>query len=452
MKTEILKKRIELKPQISRVWKLSVPAILTQLTTITMEYIDSAMVGHLGANASAAIGLVSTTTWMVGGVGAAVSVGFAVQVAQYIGANEAHNARKVIRHGLVTSLLISLLTMLLCIAVAEPLPRWLGADKVLWKDASAYFFVFAIATPFFELNWMASSFLQSAGNMVVPSILNAIMCLLDVVFNAIFIPRYGVLGAGIGTALAIFVISMVELWYCCFKYDLLRINRKENCPFDTSILKRAFKIGAPVGVQSIAMPGSSVVATTIIAPLGAVSIAAHTLAITAEGLCYMPGHGISMAASTLVGQSIGAKDYRLAKRYGYITVAFGCAVMAFTGIIMYIFCPFVFSFLTPVESVRTLAVQVLRIGLIAEPLFGVGMVATGALRGAEDTLVPSMLNLFSVWVVRLSLALYLVPIYGIRGMWVAMTIDLCFRGILMFIRLSRSKYLNPDSANRKTII
>ncbi len=444
MKTAVLKQRTELKPQLLRVWKLSVPAILTQITTIAMQYIDSAMVGHLGANASASIGLVSTTTWMMGGVGTAVAAGFAVQLAQYIGANEPHNARRVVRHGLLSSLIISLLVMFLGIAVAESLPRWLGGEKALWKDASAYFFVFAITIPFLELNWIAASFLQSAGNMVVPSVMNAVMCLLDVVFNAFFIPRYGVLGAGIGTCLATVVICFAELWYCCFRYELLRINRKESCPFDSSILKRALKIGTPVGVQAIAMAGSSVVSTAIIAPLGAVSIAAHTFAITAESLCYMPAYGISMAASTLVGQSIGARDYRIARRYGYISVAFGCVMMTFTGIIMYIFCPFVFAFLTPVEEVRIMATQILRIGLIAEPLFGVAMVSSGALRGAEDTLIPSLLNLFSVWVVRLGLAFYLVTLYGIHGMWVAMTIELCFRGIILLIRLRHSKYLRYD--------
>ena len=223
--------------------------------------------------------------------------------------------------------------------------------------------------------------------------MNAVMCLLDGI-NTLFLDTE--CSAQDSTCLATFVICFSELWFCGFRYELLRSNRKESCPFDSSILKRALKIGTPVGVQAIAMAGSSVVSTAIIAPLGAVSIAAHTFAITAESLCYMPAYGISMAASTLVGQSIGARDYRIARRYGYISVAFGCAMMTFTGIIMYIFCPFVFAFLTPVEEVRIMATQILRIGLIAEPLFGVAMVSSGALRGAEDTLIPSLLNLFSV--------------------------------------------------------
>lgn len=441
MKAVNFKLIAEMRPQISRVWKLSVPAILTQITTVAMQYIDSAMVGRLGANASASIGLVSTTTWLMNGVSTAVVVGFSVQVAQHIGANEPLRARQVIRHGLLSMLIIALLLMTIGIAISTPLPRWLGGAEVLWKDASAYFLLFAIAMPFMAMNRMAAGFLQSAGNMVVPSVLNAMMCLLDVVFNAIFIPKYGVLGAGIGTCLAIVVVSFAEMWFCCFWYEPLRINRRESCPRDLGILKRALRIGAPVAAESTAMCSAQITSTVIIAPLGPISMAAHALAITAESLCYMPGFGIAAAASTLVGQSIGAKDYPLARRYGYITVAFGSAVMGLTGIIMYLASPLVFQMLTPVKEVQVVATQILRIGLIAEPLYGAAMVASGALRGAEDTLVPSFLNLLSMWAVRLGIARMLVPQYGIHGMWIAMAIELCFRGIIMLLRLIRSKYM-----------
>ena len=449
MNTSILNPGNDLRAQLSRVWRLSVPAILTQITTVAMQYIDSAMVGNLGANASAAIGLVSTSTWLMGGFGLAISAGFSVQVAQYIGANEPHNARRVIKHGFLTAIIVTVLIALFGVCISGPLPMWLGGEKALWKDASAYFLVYAITMPFMELNRLASGFLQSTGNMMVPSILNSVMCVLDVIFNAFFIPRYGVLGAAIGTGLATTVVCFVELWFCCLRYEPLRLNHWEPCPLDVSILKRALKIGTPVGAESIAMSGASVISTMIIAPLGAVAIAAHSFAITAESLCYMPGYGIATAASTLVGQSVGARDHRLARRYGYITVIFGSAMMALTGVIMFAFCPFVFSLLTPVAEVRAVAAQILRIGLIAEPLYGVSMVSSGALRGAEDTLVPSILNLLSIWVVRLGLALILVPLYGIHGMWTAMAIELCVRGLLLLMRQIRSKYLHPEQMKEK---
>lgn len=118
-------------------------------------------------------------------------------------------------------------------------------------------------------------------------------------------------------------------------------------------------------------------------------------------------------------------------------------MMALTGIIMYIACPLVFRLLTPVAEVQITAAEILRIGLIAEPLYGVSMVASGVLRGAEDTLVPSLLNLFSIWVIRLGLASFLVPLYGIHGMWAAMAVELCARGLLLLTRQIRSRYLHP---------
>ena len=188
------------------------------------------------------------------------------------------------------------------------------------------------------------------------------------------------------------------------------------------------------------MCGAMVVSTIIIAPLGTVAIAAHSFAITAESLCYMPGYGVGSAATTLVGQSMGAREYRQARRYGNICVGFSAVLMGLTGIVMFFACPLVFRMLTPDLQVRELAAQVLRIGLLAEPLYAVSIAASGALRGAEDTLVPSILNLVSIWVVRLGLALILVPAWGLHGMWVAMATELCVRGLLLLRRQLKSRF------------
>ena len=183
----------------------------------------------------------------------------------------------------------------------------------------------------------------------------------------------------------------------------------------------------------------------ILAPLGAAAIAANSFAVTAESLCYMPGYGVGSAATTLVGRSVGAGDAVQARRYGNICTALGGALMGCTGLLMMIFCPFVFRLLTPVAEVRTLAAQALRIGLLAEPLFGVSIAAAGALRGAGDTLVPSLLNLGSIWIVRLGLSLLLVGKLGLRGMWIAMAIELCVRGALMLWRQKTSKFYETQS-------
>ena len=434
-----------LAPQLRLVWQLSLPAILTQITTIAMQYIDSAMVGALGADASAAIGLVASSTWLFGGVTTAVSAGFSVQVAHRIGAGEDTEARTVVRHGLAAALTLAALLALLGLGICRQLPCWLGGGAEICADASAYFLTFSLMLPFSQLNSLTAGFLQCAGDMVTPSVLNAVMCGLDVVCNALLIPHFGVLGAGMGTALACALVSLAMAWCCCVRNAQLRLRRGETHAFRPEILKKAFRIGAPVAVQEIAMNGAMVASTMILAPLGAAAIAANSFAVTAESLCYMPGYGVGSAATTLVGRSVGAGDAAQARRYGSICTALGGALMGCTGLLMMIFCPFVFRLLTPVAEVRTLAAQALRIGLLAEPLFGVSIAAAGALRGAGDTLVPSLLNLGSIWIVRLGLSLLLVGKLGLRGMWIAMAIELCVRGTLMLWRQKTSKFYETQS-------
>lgn len=434
-----------LAPQLRLVWQLSLPAILTQITTIAMQYIDSAMVGALGADASAAIGLVASSTWLFGGVTTAVSAGFSVQVAHRIGAGEDTEARTVVRHGLAAALTLAALLALLGLGICRQLPCWLGGGAEICADASAYFLTFSLMLPFSQLNSLTAGFLQCAGDMVTPSVLNAVMCGLDMVCNALLIPHFGVLGAGMGTALACALVSLAMGWCCCVRNAQLRLRRGEAHAFRPEILKKAFRIGAPVAVQEIAMNGAMVASTMILAPLGAAAIAANSFAVTAESLCYMPGYGVGSAATTLVGRSVGAGDAAQARRYGNICTALGGALMGCTGLLMMIFCPFVFRLLTPVAEVRTLAAQALRIGLLAEPLFGVSIAAAGALRGAGDTLVPSLLNLGSIWIVRLGLSLLLVGKLGLRGMWIAMAIELCVRGTLMLWRQKTSKFYETQS-------
>jgi hypothetical protein len=175
--------------------------------------------------------------------------------------------------------------------------------------------------------------------------------------------------------------------------------------------------------------------------LGTVAIAANSFAVTAESVCYMPGFGIASAATTMIGQAVGAARKDLAKSFAWLTCGVGVIVQSSLGLLMFFLCPFVFRFLTPDLSVQELGIRVLRLELFSEPLFAASIVITGALRGAGDTLIPGILNLVSIWCVRITIAFFLAKTYGLYGVWIAMTIELCFRGILFLIRLGRGKWL-----------
>ena len=166
---------------------LSIPSILAQISATVMFFIDASMVGHLGARASAAIGLVETTCWLMGGLGMAANMGFSVQVAHAIGANDFKRARLVLRQSLVCSLIWSVAITLIALCVCFKLPYWLGGSEEIARDATMYFALIGVFGIFFQMEGLAGSMLKCSGNMKIPSMLNILMCVMDVCFNYIFI-------------------------------------------------------------------------------------------------------------------------------------------------------------------------------------------------------------------------------------------------------------------------
>lgn len=424
---------------------LSIPSMLAQITSVMMFFIDAAMVGHLGAEASASIGIIESTTWLMGSMLGALSTGFSVQVAHFIGANDFFKARQVFRHALICGLIFSLLMMGIGIAIHTHLPYWLGGGSDIAGNSSAYFLIYSFALPFVLLYFMSSSMLKSSGNMKIPSILSVAMCLLDVVFNYIFIYifKLGVAGAALGTLMAYVVTVLPMVWQATRKSKILALHLdKMKFYWNWDYVRNAAKISGPIALQAMLMSGAQVISTMIVAPLGNIAIAANSFAITVESLCYMPGYGIGDAASTLVGQTFGAGRKDLCKSFAHMTVGLGMAVMAFMGIIMYIFAPEMMSILSSVDSIQNLGIQCLRIEAFAEPFFAASIVTYSVCVGAGDTFKPVLINLCTMWGIRLTMAYVLASRYGLKGVWFAMATELTARGILFLIRLVRGKWLN----------
>lgn len=444
--------------QIKLVFFMSVPAIMAQIASVCMQYIDASMVGQLGADDSASIGLVSSSIWLLCSIGMAVNVGFTVLMAQKIGARKYVSARNLLKLAFMVCLAASLLLAGAGILVSDILPVWLGGNSEINRGASEYFLIFTSALPVLILNALSSGMLQSSGNMKLPSLLNMLMCLLDVVFNyllifpsreisfggfSLVIPGcdLGIRGAALGTVAAEAVTFALMLFFLLFRTPQLQLHREEKFIFSSRLVRRAFKISLPVGFDHIAMCLAMVVSMMIVAPLGTVPIATHSFAITAESFCYMAGYGIAAAATTMVGQSIGARRSDLAVSFAWLVTGLGVSIMTAAGILMFIFAPLMMGLLSPVAEIRNLGAEVLRIEAFAEPLFGASIVAAGALRGAGDTFFPSLINFISMWFVRIPLSLLLASYYGFYGIWVAMCIELCIRGLLFLYRLKRGKWL-----------
>ena len=435
---------------------LSIPSILAQISATVMFFIDASMVGHLGARASASIGLVETTGWLMGGLASAANMGFSVQVAHAVGANDFKRAQRVLRQSLVCCALWSLIMTLTALAISVPLPYWLGGTEEIAHDATLYFAIFSACGIFFQMEGLAGSMLKCSGNMKIPSMLNIGMCVMDVVFNYLFIYvlNMGVVGAAIGTGLAMMITAVLMLYFLLCRSEMLGILRKTKIPGHDSVpltwdkfipqgdvVGNAFKIGAPMGLQHMLMGSAQVVSTLIVAPLGTVAIAAHSLAITVESLCYMPGFGIAEAATTLVGQSFGAGKRVLTRQFARMSVGLGMLVMTLMGLLMYVFAPELMSLMTPVDEIIAVGAKCLRIEAFAEPMFAASIVCNGVFVGAGDTLKPAIMSLLSMWGVRLTLAAVLAVSYGLPGVWTAMAIELSFRGLIFLGRLFQGGWM-----------
>lgn len=439
---------------------LSMPAMVAQISSVAMQIIDAAMLGHLGTKESATVGLVSTTIWLFGGLCSAFAAGFSVQVAHHVGADDLRGARNIIRQGLFAGLSFSLVLALLGVLIAPHLPVWLGADEEIHAGASEYFTIVAVALPVLEINMLAAGSLRCSGNIKIPSFLNAMMCVLDVIFNYLFIfeCHMGTAGAAYGTFLAYAITMALMLYFLAARDQQLRFaldtelvgkwDFARYIPSKETMMK-AFTIGSPISLERGVMCGAQIAITGIIAPLGPVAIAANTFGINIESLCYMPGYGISEAATTLVGQSLGARRKDLMRSFAWISVGLGMVIMAVMGLLMGVFAPEMMQMITTDANVVKLGTDILRIEAWAEPMFAASIVAYGAFVGSGKTLIPSIMNLGSIWIVRLTLAVLLAPTMGLRGVWIAMCIELCWRGAAFLFRLRGRSWSNVSMEDAK---
>lgn len=453
---------IPLRETAQVVLALSVPSILQQMVVTAMEYIDAAMVGHIGAEATAAIGIVSSSTWLLHGILVGLYTAFSIQIAQYLGADRQADARGVLRQAMLFNLILGLAAAGFGIGISRFLPGWLGADLSLQANASAYFAIWSAALPFTMAMGMYAAMLRATGDALTPGLISVLVCGLDVVFNFFLInptrtlPLFGtrvtvwgaglgVPGAALGTALSNVIGGLLALAILLLRDGPLCIRKPGSWKITRACLLNLWRVGAPLAAERAALSSAQVVLVRIVSGLGTVAIAANSLGVSAEGLCYMAGYGIQDAALALVGQAVCANRRDMAKRFAWLCTAMGMGIMALTGVGLYVFAPQLMGIFTADAAVIALGARVLRIEAFAEPMFGASIVASGSMQGAGDSTGCFVLNLISMWGVRLTLAVLLAPRFGLVGVWAAMCAELCTRGVLFLLRMARGRWLDKGA-------
>ncbi|AEV30715.1 putative efflux protein, MATE family [Sphaerochaeta pleomorpha str. Grapes] len=435
-------------PARSIIWFLAWPTIVEQILQVTVTYVDSAMVGSLGAEATAAISINNSMIWLVNGWMNAIAIGFSVLMARNIGAGNTVRAKQVVKQSLLASLWYGAFLTALLSVVGLYLPTWLGAAENVRPLAKDYMKFIAIGYIPNLLMIVIGGILRSSGDSRTPLYLNTFNNLLNILLNLFFIfpvvkvgslslkgLGMGVGGASLATTLSC-TFTAVLLLLSLFRNDRLIKLEIKDWKFDRQIHAQALKLGIPVALERSTLSFGQIVLTKMVSTLGTAALAAHYLANTAESITYLPPSGISTAATTLVAQSLGKGDTTLAKKFADNCVVAGTILMSTMGFFMFLFAPQLMGIFTSDQTVVHLGAKILRIEAFAEPAFGLSLLVFGVLRGAGDMKGPFTISLAGMWLLRLPLAWVLLRTthLGLQGIWIAMMSDLILRGIISYFR------------------
>ena len=438
-----------------RVLTLAVPSIIENMLLSIVEYADTAMVGSLGPMATAAVAVNTPVTWLFNSTIMAISVGGTVAVAQSVGAGKNEKAKRLTDQAFMAVVLFSAVVLVGLLVMSRWIPVWMGAEPEIIDTAVTYLRIIAVGLPFAFISIVFNGILRGSGDTKTPLKLNMLANILNVIGNFLLIfperdiligdisihmwgAGWGVAGAAISTTISRAVAAVLVILMMT-RQPVIKLTISKIIP-DRELLGQIFRIGIPSALERLSISSGQIVFFRVVSSLGTASLAAHQLANTAESLAYMPAFGFQIAATTLVGQLVGARDFDGARKSCSVTFRLALIVtLGFTAVLL-LGADFLIGMFTPSEEVVHLGASALRIMAVAETFSTMAMVYTGALRGAGDTKQPFFVCIVSMWGIRIPLSFILVHVFhlGLSGAWVAMAMDQMFRGLLMMRRFKKN--------------
>lgn len=438
---------------------LAWPVLVENALASLVNYVDTAMVGSMGAVATAAVSISGAPNWLINGTVMSVGVGFTAMISRAVGAEEIEKAKDLIRQALLVTAALGIPVTGLLLALAGLVPAWMGAEPQVLPQATIYNQILGSVLLFRILSMMLGAIMRGYGDTKTPMITSIGVNLLNVVGNFLLIyptrqltlfgrsvtmigAGWGVAGAAVATAGSAVVGSLILLAVIFLQKGPMRLTGKGNYLPDWRLLKTVFRISLPAALERIAQSTASIITVSTIATLGTVAVAADTLYITAEDLCLMPGFAFATAATTFVGQALGAKRPDLAQRYTKSACQLASILMVAMGAGLFFFAEEILGVFTPDQEVIALGARCLKIDAFIQVPQMLAMIWGGAMRGAGDTKAPFAIITASMWGVRILGTVIGVRVlgFGLEAACIAMCADQCLRGILFFFRWRSGKW------------
>ncbi len=439
------------------VFTLAFPAIVESLLVSMVQYVDTAMVGSLGPDATAAVAASTPVMWMLNSTIQAIAVGGTVTVAQAIGAGALDKARNVSGQAFIAIGAVSLTLMTFLLSCGHLIPVFMGAEESIHASAAAYIRISALGMPFQCCQMVFFGILRGAGDTRTPMKLNVLVNITNVAGNFLLIfpsriitigslsipmwgAGWGVEGAAWATTFARILAGVLLLGVMVKRTDVT-LTLKGLKP-DVPLLKEMMKIGIPTAMERLAISAGQTFFVRVVSSIGTITLAAHQLALTAESISYMPANGFQIAATTLVGNAVGARRYDFARERASMTFRLCALCTLGMSLILFFGSRTLIGFFTPSEAVVEQGSLALRIIAFVEIFYAMASIYTGALRGAGDTRQPFYVCVMTMWGVRIPMAYVFVKGFGmgIAGAWMAMGLDLIIRGSLMMYRFHHGRW------------
>ncbi len=435
----------------SRVIEIAWPAV-TELVLVSLfgaiDMMMAGQIGSIGTTAITAIGLTNQPIFLAMAVFQALNIGGTALVSRFIGAKKESEANNTTMQLLYITFFLSFFVVIPAVMLAKQIYIFMGADKEVIDIGLMYFKI--VLYGIFPQNFALAiaAVLRGAGDTKTPMMINIFSNLLNVFGNYVLIfghfgfPELGVTGAGVSTLISR-IISMVMLGWILFNgKSKIKLNFKNKYKVDLTTIKRLMRIGFPSALEQFFLRTGNLFFVRVVATLGTVIYAAHQVSLSILSMSFTSGMAFGMAASTLIGQSLGAEDKELAEEYGKEVRFLGSIVATAIGVIFFIFGPQIVALYSNDPEVIKRASFVLKMIAIIQPFQSSQLIYAGGLRGAGDTRWPLISTLAGIWFVRVTLAyLFINGLgYGLIGAWLAICIDQIIRYFILLWRFRLGKW------------
>ena len=450
---------LQSRPVLLTILMLAWPTMLEQILQTAVQYVDSAMVGRLGAEATAAVGCTSTVGWMVGSSISALGVGFLAYISRAWGAKRYEDAGRAVSQVVLAVLVCGVIFTAIPLSIAKYVPVWMQADPAIQESASRYFFILYSVMLMRSALILFGTSLRAIGDTRTPMLVNVLMNIVNVILNYLFIYKthtasffglqFPMWGAGLGVegaalaSAAAFAVGGIAITIAVYRHPAISPKGRSMKP-DMEILRPCLDVALPSAAQRFLTSFGYVAFASLINGLGTIAIAAHSIANTVESAFYVPGYGMQAAASTLSGNTYGAGDQKRMKSVTRTLLILEVSIMCVSGALLFIFAEKLMWLFTISTETVSLGTTVLRMVAVSEPVYGVAIILEGIFMGVGDTKGPFAINVLGMWGLRILGSFLLLRLFGLglEAAWACMIAHNVFLGLMFTIRYKKGTW-NP---------